>query len=419
MLRPVPLKQSRDALVLGSGIQGCCTALALARQGWSVRLLDRTPLPWSATSLRGEGKLHLGYVYANEADRRTAATMLNGAFSFSGLLDRWTDGCIDWAAVRSTPFLYGVLPGTMVQVGDLAEHYAWVDGEVARRLSGGETYAGLSSLQPACLLDDHRSHGLTDGVAAGFATDEVALNPRLLRTQVLDALARHGVRFIGLSTVTAVERLSGGFSVVCRPTPTERTESGATATTHRADLVVNCLWEGRLRVDESFGIETDRPCSYRLKFGLHGAIDARTTDVLHSTTFVLGPFGDVVRFPGGRVYVSWYPECMTDRRVGTTIPPTWYAAIAGETATAERERIVRSSLDALAALAPAVSRLSIDEVAAGVVVAWGSTDIDDHRSELHRRYEIGVHDHDGYLSIDTGKFTMAPYFANLAVRAAG
>lgn len=419
MLRAVLPKQSRDALVLGSGIQGCCTALALARRGWSVRLLDRTPLPWSATSLRGEGKIHLGYVYANEPDRRTATTMLDGAFSFSGLLDRWTDGCIDWAAVRSTPFLYGVLPDTMVDAGALAEHYAWVDGEVARRLSAGETYAGLSSLRPAGLLDDHRSHGLTDGVAAGFATDEVAVHPRLLRSHVLDALARHGVQFVGSSTVTAVERLSGGFRVVCRPTPAERAGSGATATAHRADLVVNCLWEGRLLIDESFGIDTVRPCSYRLKFGLHGAIDARDTDALHSTTFVLGPFGDVVRFPGGRVYLSWYPECMTDWRVGTAIPPTWYPAIAGGAASAERERIVRGSLEAVAALAPAVGRLRVDDVAAGVVVAWGSTDIDDRDSELHRRYEIGVQNHDGYVSIDTGKLTMAPYFANVAAEAAG
>ena len=40
------------------------------------------------------------------------------------------------------------------------------------------------------------------------------------------------------------------------------------------------------------------------------------------------------------------------------------------------------------------------------------TDIDDVNSELHRRFDIGVHESDGYYSIDTGKFTSAPFFAN-------
>ena len=52
-------------------------------------------------------------------------------------------------------------------------------------------------------------------------------------------------------------------------------------------------------------------------------------------------------------------------------------------------------------------------VKAGVIVAWGSTDIDDHASELHRRYEIGVHSHGSFHSIDPGKLTMGPHFAEL------
>jgi hypothetical protein len=46
-----------------------------------------------------------------------------------------------------------------------------------------------------------------------------------------------------------------------------------------------------------------------------------------------------------------------------------------------------------------------------VIFAWGDRDIDDHASELHSRDAVGVHDHDGYYSIDTGKLTTAPLFA--------
>jgi hypothetical protein len=50
-------------------------------------------------------------------------------------------------------------------------------------------------------------------------------------------------------------------------------------------------------------------------------------------------------------------------------------------------------------------------VKGGVIVAWGETDIYDPLSELHRRYEIGVTSEGRYHSIDPGKLTMAPYFA--------
>jgi hypothetical protein len=55
--------------------------------------------------------------------------------------------------------------------------------------------------------------------------------------------------------------------------------------------------------------------------------------------------------------------------------------------------------------------LSNAVVKGGVIVAWGETDIYDPESELHRRYEIGVTSAGRYHSIDPGKLTMAPYFA--------
>jgi hypothetical protein len=48
---------------------------------------------------------------------------------------------------------------------------------------------------------------------------------------------------------------------------------------------------------------------------------------------------------------------------------------------------------------------------AGTIVAWGKTDIEDRESEVHRRNEIGIESHGAYHSIDTGKLTMVPYFA--------
>jgi hypothetical protein len=59
-------------------------------------------------------------------------------------------------------------------------------------------------------------------------------------------------------------------------------------------------------------------------------------------------------------------------------------------------------------------------VKGGVIVAWGKTDIYDPASELHRRFEIGTTSTGRFHSIDPGKLTMAPYFADVcADRIAG
>jgi hypothetical protein len=52
---------------------------------------------------------------------------------------------------------------------------------------------------------------------------------------------------------------------------------------------------------------------------------------------------------------------------------------------------------------------------AGVIVAYGTTDVDDRSSGLHDRSNIGVSSIFGrYLSIDPGKMTTAPLFAHEA-----
>ena len=78
---------------------------------------------------------------------------------------------------------------------------------------------------------------------------------------------------------------------------------------------------------------------------------------------------------------------------------------------------MRGTVDGLARLVPVLAALREDELAdavvkGGVIVAWGETDIDDPASELHNRFAIGVTSEDGYHSVDPGKLTMAPLFAD-------
>jgi hypothetical protein len=83
-----------------------------------------------------------------------------------------------------------------------------------------------------------------------------------------------------------------------------------------------------------------------------------------------------------------------------------------------RTRVLAGTLRGLADIMPSLRGLDADSlpearVKGGVIVAWGETDICDPHSELHRRYEIGVTSLGRFHSVDPGKLTMAPYFAEL------
>ena len=176
------------------------------------------------------------------------------------------------------------------------------------------------------------------------------------------------------------------------------------------DYVVNALWDGRLALDASIGLHPGRPWLHRLKYGVSFTMPAGVTRP-PSATFVSGPFGEVVSYAGGLTYLTWYPECLLGLSSELT-PPEW-ATYPEEPL---RSRVLRGTISAMAAIVPSLAAINIDFLAdatvkGGVIVAWGETDIYDPRSELHRRYEIGVKTAGRFHSVDPGKLTMAPFFA--------
>ena len=74
--------------VLGGGLQGCCTALALAERGIEVILFDKNDVLLSRAAVANEGKIHLGYMYAGDRTLSTAKIMMAGALSFAPFLER-------------------------------------------------------------------------------------------------------------------------------------------------------------------------------------------------------------------------------------------------------------------------------------------------------------------------------------------
>ena len=181
---------------------------------------------------------------------------------------------------------------------------------------------------------------------------------------------------------------------------------------------MNCLWDHRIALDAQLGIPPGHPWVYRLKYRVMGDLPARLAHE-SSITMVLGRYGDMVVHPGRPAYLSWYPACLAGWDTSISPPREWDPACTGDDRRPEAQAIARATVAAMAEILPALADFRVRTVDAGVIVARGSTDIDDPESELHARADIGVHAHDGWFSIDTGKFTTAPRFADQLVAMVG
>jgi hypothetical protein len=173
---------------------------------------------------------------------------------------------------------------------------------------------------------------------------------------------------------------------------------------------VNALWDGRMALDETMGLKTNRPWLHRLKYGIIFTLP-HDLQCPPTVTLVSGPFGEVVSYRDRRIYLTWYPECL--RGISAEITPPDWPTYAPEPV---RSLVLRRTISAISHVLPCLeplNRASLNDahVKGGIIVAWGDTDIYDPKSELHRRYEIGVMSVGRYHSIDPGKLTMAPYFA--------
>ncbi len=129
--------------ILGAGIMGCCLALEVAQRGYSVDLIDLANEPMTGASLHNEGKLHLGFVYANDPLKKTHRLMQRGALVFARTITRLT-GSEPAAVMIQQPFHYFVPVDSKLDLATLEEHFQIVE-ESTQELtrSTGDRYLGL------------------------------------------------------------------------------------------------------------------------------------------------------------------------------------------------------------------------------------------------------------------------------------
>ena len=398
----------RRVAVLGAGMLGCCTALELARRGQRVTLVDRADDVMQRASRWNEGKIHLGFLYPADPSRNTAARLIPGALSFTRLVERLTEQSLE--SLASDDDVYLVHRRSVVDATAYAAYADSIAGMIAdaARTTGGASYlrdlrgAQVHRLSATELADATTS----DEVVAGFRVPERSVSTVPVADAIAAALRaepRIEVR-TGIHVRSVCRRDDGGLNLAV---------DGDVDGLSRFDLVVNALWEGRPVVDAAVGIVPPAPWSHRLR----AAIYAKTKpSAIRSATVCTGPFGDVKQYADGRLYLSWY-EAGLLAQGNDLAPPPMEAEL-----SAERLARVRSeTLAALGRFFPDVARLEHSpesmEVRAGWVYAIGQGSLADRTSALHRRDQFFITEDRGYFSVDTGKYSVAPWLAEqVAIR---
>ncbi len=382
-------------------------ALALRAAGWRVSLIDQAPAVMRRASLRNEGKIHLGFTYAKDSSLSTGRLMLRSALSFAPLIDRWIPDGLDWERIRARPFTYLLMRDSALEPEALYSYYERLELEYRALREPWQHYLDTrpDSLWSKAPLPPEVSRA---AVAAAVETAEMPLDLVELRRQLARAVGESAVSCQFGRRVEAVRRRAHGFSVA-------GVEGGGESWRLAADAVVNCLWEGRLKIDAEMGMAPQQPWTYRLKYRVLGRLPRALAD-LPSLTLVLGSYGDIVPLSGGS-YISWYPECRRGWSNDLEVPQSWHRACAGEVDPTEAREVSSRVYEALEPITPGIAATSTVAVDAGIVVAWGDTDIDHPDSGFHQRSAVGVAADDGYFSIDTGKLSCGPLFAaELAAR---
>jgi hypothetical protein len=242
---------------------------------------------------------------------------------------------------------------------------------------------------------------VVDDIMAGFRVPERSVSTIWLADKFVSALeAEPKIELAMGLRINAVEPADGSMHGPFRIT-TDGADAGS------FDLVINALWEGRLAIDAALGIVPPVPWSHRFRLSLF--VTTREPVAVPSTVIAAGPFGDIKQYPNNAFYLSWYPAGLLAD--GTAIEPPKVPTLDEK----GKQRIVEQVFRGLGETIPSVrwiqEKAETLRLEGGWVYAAGQGSLADPASSLHRRDRTNVVRVGEYISIDTGKYSIAPWLA--------
>lgn len=390
----------RRVAILGAGILGSCLALMLARRGYSVTVFDRQSQPVAGASRWNEGKIHLGYLYGADPSLRTARHILPGSLRFGPLLSELLDTDLT-PHTTSIDDIYLVHRSSVVDADALTETFRRIDGLVREQANARDYLVDVSAARTRRLSSTELA-AVTDSsdIVSAFEVPERSINTQWVADRVAAALqSEPGIALRLGSTITAaqpVDGVDGRWRVM-----------GDAGLDEPFDVVVNALWDGRLAIDRTAGVEPSPGWSHRYR----RCIFARTDrDVATKSAVIsVGPFGDIKNYNGRDFYISWYSVGLVAESGDISLPEP--AALDA----AEEQRFIAEVRANITRLLPGTERIfeaaETLKVRGGFVFAQERGALDDPMSSIHRRDRFGIHRNGNYISVDTGKYSTAPWLA--------
>lgn len=395
------MSRVRRVAVLGAGIMGSSVALLLGRRGVQVTVFDQAPLPFAGASRWNEGKIHLGYLYAADPSLATARRVLPGGLAFRRLVESLI-GCPLDPAISGHDDTYLVHRDSVVDAAAFG-HYVAAVCDLCRETPGRDGYLSDLRRGRARRLTHRELEADYDAryIAAGFRVPERSVSTTWVADRFTEALA--ACPAIALEMGTRV-----GAVVPIDETPDARLKvQTGDDLAGPFDAVVNALWEGRLAVDAGLGIRPEAAWSHRYRLSVF--MRARRPLSVPSTVIAVGPFGDVKNYNGRDYHLSWYAAGLVAE--GDSIHPPQPPG----PSRLEHDRIAAEVLDRLGDIVTPVRALAEEaeeiRVEGGWVYALGQGSLADPSSRLHRRDRVGIHRRGRYFSVDTGKYSIAPWLA--------
>lgn len=392
--------QTRIA-VLGAGIMGCSLALYLARRGAQVSLFDAAAQPFTAASRWNEGKIHLGYLYSADPSLRTAAHVLPGGLLFRPLVEDLLSTSLD-PVITQGDDVYLCHRQSVVPPDAMAAYTQQVTERVRAHPDARHYLADASQARTRQLTATELG-ALTDSpdILAGFHVPERSVQTTWIADRFAAAVAAEPRIEARMRTrVTAARPLSSDLGGAWQ---VETPDGNAGP----YDRVVNALWQGRMAIDATaglppMGVWTNR---YRQSLFLRTREPVATPCVVIAT----GPFGDIKNYNGRDFYLSWYADGL--RTESTAVAPPEPDSLE----MPAHGPLSASILGHLETLLPWVARLRESaeriDIEGGWVFAAGGGQLSDPASTLHRRSEYGLVRRGAYVSVDTGKYSTAPWVA--------
>jgi hypothetical protein len=398
--------------ILGSGIMGSSVALYLARNNIRVVLIDASSHPFMGASRWNEGKIHLGYLYGADPTLNTARKLIPGGLNFPILVKELVDHDLNYGKVTSNNDRYLIHRNSVANPDD-AFALAKKISKLTQEHPDAENYfVSPHEITPQLLSDVELNNQYnTEEIVLGFEVPERSVSTQHIADYYVSALSAcdqiecaMGQRVLA---VKKLDRKHNSWSIQ------SINSSGDAESFGPFDAVVNALWEGRRAIDATVGLEGPDIWTNRYRVSVFAKTKRPVN--LNSAVISVGPFGDVKNYDDRNLYLSWYDTglLITSQSL---LPPCIL-----EPDEKEELLIVKTKLRNLGAIIPSVGNLLEEfesfQLHGGWVYAAGEGELSEPKSELHKRDRIGLFSKEGYFSIDTGKYSIAPWLAQKVANA--